>query len=90
VVILCGGGGTRPRERTFCAAYADGVAHVDLGAPLEGHREAGVAATRTVVRPNLKRAVAEIGAVVWNVDGPKSADIERFSAHQQRGPVGHG
>ena len=26
----------------------------------------------------------------WNVDGPKTADIERFSAHQQRGSAGVG
>jgi glucose-1-phosphate cytidylyltransferase len=26
----------------------------------------------------------------WNVDGPKSADIERFSARQQRGSAGVG
>jgi glucose-1-phosphate cytidylyltransferase len=156
---LCGG--------TFCATYADGVADVDLAALLDGHREAGLAATVTVVRPNLQWGVAEldgdrvagfvekprsehwinggffcfepaalerIGADsvlergpledlagagqlhahrhggfwdcmdtykdavvlddlwrggeapwrVWGVDGPKSADIERFSAHQRR------
>jgi TetR/AcrR family transcriptional regulator, regulator of mycofactocin system len=27
-------------------------------------------------------------AAGYNVDGPKSADIERFSAHQHRGPAG--
>ncbi|HVV89550.1 MAG TPA: sugar phosphate nucleotidyltransferase [Solirubrobacterales bacterium] len=150
---------------TFCATYADGVADVDLGALLDGHRAAGLPATVTVVRPNLQWGVAELdgdrvagfvekprsehwinggffcfepealdhigrdsvlereplerlaaagrlrahrhegfwdcmdtykdavvlddlwrgGAApwrVWNVDGPKTADIERFSAHQ--------
>jgi glucose-1-phosphate cytidylyltransferase len=165
--------GGRLGQGTFCATYADGVADVDLGELLEGHREAGVAATVTVVRPNLQwgvaelagdrvtgfvekprsehwinggffcfepRALEEIGAdsvlereplerlaaagqlrahrhegfwdcmdtykdaVVlddlwragdppwrtWNVDGPKSADIERFSAHQHGGSVARG
>jgi glucose-1-phosphate cytidylyltransferase len=165
--------GGRLGEGTFCATYADGVADVDLGALVDGHREAGLAATVTVVRPNLQWGVAELdgdrvtgfvekprsehwinggffcfepealdsigadsvlereplerlaaagrlrahrhegfwdcmdtykdavvlddlwrgGAApwrVWNVDGPKSADIEPFPAHRPRGPVAHG
>ena len=160
--------GERLEGGTFCATYADGVADVDLGALLDGHRAAGLAATVTVVRPDLQWGVAELdgdrvaGFVekprsehwinggffcfepaaldeigpksvlereplerlaaagqlrahrhegfwdcmdtykdavelddlwrggeapwqVWNVDGPKSPDIEEFSAHQRRG-----
>jgi glucose-1-phosphate cytidylyltransferase len=156
---------------TFCATYADGVADVDLGALLAGHRGAGLAATVTVVRPDLQWGVAELegdrvagfvekprsdhwinggffcfepealeyvgrdsvlereplerlaaagrlrahrhegfwdcmdtykDAVVlddlwragkapwlaWNVDGPKTALYQRFSAHQRRGSAG--
>lgn len=59
---------------TFCATYADGVADVDLGALLDGHREAGVAATVTVVRPNLQWGVAELDRdrVCGFVEKPRS------------------
>jgi glucose-1-phosphate cytidylyltransferase len=45
----------------FCAAYADGVADIDLGALLEFHRAHGALATMTVVRPELQFGVAELG-----------------------------
>jgi glucose-1-phosphate cytidylyltransferase len=163
--------GGRLAGGTFCATYADGVADVDLGALLDGHRQAGLAATVTVVRPDLQWGVAELdgdrvsgfvekprsehwinggffcfepraldhiapdsvlereplerlaaagelrahrhegfwdcmdtykdavllddlcraGAAPWptlNVDGPKSPDIEHFSAHQPRADAG--
>jgi len=165
--------GPRLAGGTFCATYADGVADVDLGALLDGHREAGLAATVTVVRPDLQWGVATLegdrvagfvekprsehwinggffcfepaaldcigpdsvlertplerlaaagelrahrhegfwdcmdtykDAVVlddlwragdppwrtWNVDGPKSHDMARVSAHQRRGSAGVG
>ena len=53
--------GERLGGGTFCVTYADGVADVDLGALLDGHREGGALATVTVVRPHLQWGVAEIG-----------------------------
>jgi glucose-1-phosphate cytidylyltransferase len=44
----------------FCATYADGVADIDLPALLAYHRDHGVAATMTVVRPRLPFGVAEL------------------------------
>jgi glucose-1-phosphate cytidylyltransferase len=66
--------GERLREGTFCATYADGVADVDLGALVDGHREAGLAATVTVVRPNLQWGVAELDGdrVAGFVEKPRS------------------
>jgi glucose-1-phosphate cytidylyltransferase len=59
---------------TFCATYADGVADIDLGALVEGHREAGLAATVTVVRPDLQWGVAELDGerVAGFVEKPRS------------------
>jgi glucose-1-phosphate cytidylyltransferase len=66
--------GERLGGDTFCATYADGVADVDLGALLDGHREAGLAATVTVVRPNLQWGVAELDGdrVSGFVEKPRS------------------
>jgi glucose-1-phosphate cytidylyltransferase len=66
--------GERLGGGTFCATYADGVADVDLGALLEGHREAGLAATLTAVRPNLQWGVAELDGdrVTGFVEKPRS------------------
>jgi glucose-1-phosphate cytidylyltransferase len=66
--------GERLAGRTFCATYADGVADVDLDALLGGHREAGLAATVTVVRPNLQWGVAELDGdrVSGFVEKPRS------------------
>lgn len=66
--------GERLAGETFCATYADGVADVDLGALLDGHRAAGAAATVTVVRPNLPWGVAELDEdrVAGFVEKPRS------------------
>jgi glucose-1-phosphate cytidylyltransferase len=66
--------GERLAGGTFCATYADGVADVDLGALLDGHREAGLAATVTVVRPHLQWGVAELDGdrVSGFVEKPRS------------------
>jgi glucose-1-phosphate cytidylyltransferase len=66
--------GERLAGGTFCATYADGVADVDLGALLGGHRAAGLAATVTVVRPNLQWGVAELDGerVSGFVEKPRS------------------
>lgn len=48
-------------EGTFALTYADGVADVDLGAALAAHRESGVAATVTLVRPHSQWGVAMLG-----------------------------
>jgi len=66
--------GERLSGGTFCATYADGVADVDLVALLDGHHEAGSAATVTVVRPNLQWGVAELDGdrVSGFVEKPRS------------------
>jgi glucose-1-phosphate cytidylyltransferase len=66
--------GERLADGTFCATYADGVADVDLGALLEGHRAGGLAATVTVVRPNLQWGVAALDGdrVAGFVEKPRS------------------
>jgi glucose-1-phosphate cytidylyltransferase len=66
--------GERLAGGTFCATYADGVADVDLDALLDGHRDAGLAATVTVVRPNLQWGVAELDGdrVSGFVEKPRS------------------
>jgi len=45
---------------TCCVTYADGVADIDLATLLAGHTAAGLAATMTVVRPELQFGVAEL------------------------------
>src|SRR5688500_596443 len=45
---------------TFCLAYADGVADIDLSRLLDFHRAHGRAATVTVVRPQNPWGVAHI------------------------------
>jgi glucose-1-phosphate cytidylyltransferase len=59
---------------TFCVTYADGVADVDLEALLDGHLDAGLDATVTVVRPNLQWGVAELDGdrVAGFVEKPRS------------------
>ncbi|HVS99242.1 MAG TPA: sugar phosphate nucleotidyltransferase [Solirubrobacterales bacterium] len=66
--------GERLAGGTFCATYADGVADIDLGALLDGHREARPAATVTVVRPHLQWGVAELDGdrVAGFVEKPRS------------------
>jgi glucose-1-phosphate cytidylyltransferase len=61
-------------DGTFCATYADGVADVDLGALLDGHRGSGALATVTVVRPDLQWGVAELAGdrVAGFVEKPRS------------------
>jgi len=56
----------------FCAAYADGVADIDLEALLAYHAAHGAAATMTVVRPRLQFGVAELGG-----DGEVRGFIEK-------------
>ncbi len=70
-------GGARARRRTgtFCLAYADGVADIDLGALLAYHREHGRAATMAVVQPRLPFGVARLdgnGSVVGFTEKPRS------------------
>jgi glucose-1-phosphate cytidylyltransferase len=76
-----GGRVARAAERlgggTCCVTYADGVADIDLAALLEGHAAAGLAATMTVVRPELQFGVAEIsgdGRVTGFREKPRSQD----------------
>ncbi len=60
---------------TFCLAYADGVADIDLGALLAYHREHGGAATMAVVQPRLPFGVARLdgdGSVVGFTEKPQS------------------
>jgi glucose-1-phosphate cytidylyltransferase len=67
--------GDRLGDGTFCVTYADGVGDVDLDALLEFHRGHGVAATVTVVRPELQWGVARIGlgdTVEGFVEKPRS------------------
>jgi glucose-1-phosphate cytidylyltransferase len=62
-------------ETGFCLTYADGVADIDLEALLRCHREHGVAATMTVVRPRLPFGVAELngdGVVRGFTEKPRS------------------
>lgn len=47
-------------NRTFCLAYADGVADIDLDALVAAHRRSGATATMTVVRPELPFGVAHL------------------------------
>ena len=48
-------------EATFCVTYGDGVADIDLAAELSTHRDHGLAATMTVVRPELPFGVTALG-----------------------------
>jgi glucose-1-phosphate cytidylyltransferase len=45
---------------SFCLAYADGVADIDLARLLEDHREHGRTATMAVVQPRLPFGVAHL------------------------------
>ncbi len=59
----------------FCAAYADGVADIDLRGLLAEHERHGARATMTVVRPELQFGVAELngsGMVQAFVEKPRS------------------
>ncbi len=47
-------------EETVCVTYADGLSDIDLHELLSVHREGGVQATLTVVRPELPFGVAEL------------------------------
>jgi len=63
------------RDGTCCVTYADGVADIDLRALLDGHTASGMAATMTVVRPELQFGVAEIagdGATTGFREKPRS------------------
>jgi glucose-1-phosphate cytidylyltransferase len=66
--------GERIGDGTFCATYADGVADVDLGALLDGHRASEALATVTVVRPHLQWGIAELDGdrVSGFVEKPRS------------------
>jgi glucose-1-phosphate cytidylyltransferase len=65
------------RGGTCCVTYADGVADIDLAALLAGHAAAGLAATMTVVRPELQFGVAELaadGRITGFREKPRSQD----------------
>jgi glucose-1-phosphate cytidylyltransferase len=69
------------REATLCAAYADGVADLDLDALLAYHRTHRAAATMTVVRPRLQFGVARL-----NGDGVVAGFTEKpISEHWVNG-----
>jgi glucose-1-phosphate cytidylyltransferase len=62
-------------EQTFCLAYGDGVADIDLAALLGAHAEHGAPATMTVVRPTLPFGVAHLngdGVVGGFTEKPRS------------------
>jgi glucose-1-phosphate cytidylyltransferase len=64
----------RLAEGPFCAAYADGVADIDLEALVRFHRAHGGLATLTVVRPRTQFGVAELspdGRVVAFEEKPR-------------------
>ena len=46
--------------RAFCATYSDGLADISLDGLVAAHRTAGVAATMTVVQPELQFGVAQL------------------------------
>jgi glucose-1-phosphate cytidylyltransferase len=61
--------------RTFCLAYGDGVADIDLAALLDEHAGHGAPATMTVVRPALPFGVAHLngdGVVRGFTEKPRS------------------
>lgn len=61
--------------RTFCLAYGDGVADIDLDALLAAHARHGAPATMTVVRPALPFGVAQLngdGVVRGFTEKPRS------------------
>jgi glucose-1-phosphate cytidylyltransferase len=63
------------RGGTACVTYADGVADIDLDALLAYHREHGVAATMTVVRPQLQFGITQLdgdGRVIGFEEKPRS------------------
>jgi glucose-1-phosphate cytidylyltransferase len=65
----------RVGEATFCAAYADGVADIDLAELTRFHRAHGALATMTVVRPELQFGVTELdgdGRVTGFHEKPRS------------------
>ena len=67
----------RLRGGTCCVTYADGVADIDLAALLDGHAAGGLAATMTVVRPELQFGVAELagdGRITGFREKPRSQD----------------
>jgi glucose-1-phosphate cytidylyltransferase len=49
-------------DTTFCVTYGDGVADIDLASELTTHKEHGLAATMTVVRPELPFGVTALGS----------------------------
>ena len=65
----------RVGEARFCAAYADGVADIDLTELTRFHRAHGALATMTVVRPELQFGVTELdgdGRVTGFHEKPRS------------------
>jgi glucose-1-phosphate cytidylyltransferase len=62
-------------KRTFCLAYGDGVADIDLDALLAAHAGHGATATMTVVQPRLPFGVAHLnggGVVRGFTEKPRS------------------
>jgi glucose-1-phosphate cytidylyltransferase len=48
------------RDEPFCLTYGDGVADVDVGATIRLHRENGLLATVTVVRPSARFGTVDV------------------------------
>jgi glucose-1-phosphate cytidylyltransferase len=62
-------------EESFCLAYADGVADIDLTRLLDYHRAHGLTATMAVVQPRLPFGVAHLdgdGSVLGFSEKPRS------------------
>lgn len=65
----------RLEEESFCLAYADGVADLDLGALLADHRAHAARGTMAVVQPRLPFGVARLdgdGSVLGFTEKPRS------------------
>ena len=58
-------------DESFCMTYGDGVGDIDIAALLARHREAGLSATVTVVRPPGRFGATEI------VDGKVTRFVEK-------------
>ncbi len=73
---FAGARATRAKWGSFCVAYADGLADIDLARLLAFHEGHGALATMTVVRPELPFGVAELeggdGRVLGFHEKPRS------------------
>ena len=63
-------------DEPFCLTYGDGVSNVDIAAQIQAHKDSGLLATMTIVRPPARYGSSRVenGRVVEFIEKPQASE----------------